>query len=94
MHHMRDEFVRPGPDGAPWEQFQMPDFEEITAENLKYDLDDAMKLQARTLGCSVPEALRCACGLHLPGSHIMLAWPAEPGMHMVGHAGMLLALAA
>ncbi|KAK9842464.1 hypothetical protein WJX81_001323 [Elliptochloris bilobata] len=57
--HVRDEFVRAallGPefDGA------LPPFEEITAENLACDLEDAKKLQARTLGCQAPEELSSA----------------------------------
>ena len=49
LHHMRDEYVRSMP-GSLWADVQLPEFDEIVAENLKADLDDAKKLQARTLG--------------------------------------------
>jgi hypothetical protein len=42
--------------GDKWEQ-QPPAFNEVLAENLKYDLEDAAKLQARTMGCDNPSEL-------------------------------------
>lgn len=39
-----------------WEQAP-PHLAEILPENLKYDMEDATKLQLRTMGCSNPEEL-------------------------------------
>ena len=59
LFHLKDTFVKSGPtDETTWEGFEMPQLEEITGENLKYDLDDARKMQSRTLGCSAPEDVR------------------------------------
>lgn len=61
IYHLTDGFVRPAPPAnLKWREFVPPALEEITAENLKHDLDDARQLQERTLGCFKPQDLRYA----------------------------------
>ena len=52
---------------VPLEQWDSPPpaFREVTADNLKFDLEDALKMRKRIMGCHNPEELiarfRCGC---------------------------------
>ena len=60
LRHMQDDFVRGGPTvNNTFAKFVLPHMKEITAENLKADMEDARKLQSRTLGCNAPQELKC-----------------------------------
>ncbi|KAK9785855.1 hypothetical protein WJX73_004640 [Symbiochloris irregularis] len=59
LHHLADDFVRAGPTiNNTFAKFVLPKMREITPENLKADMEDARKLQSRTLGCNAPQELK------------------------------------
>ncbi|EIE24267.1 hypothetical protein COCSUDRAFT_65824 [Coccomyxa subellipsoidea C-169] len=68
--HVRDELVG---SSLLDENFQgtLPAFEEILAENLVYDIEDAHKLQSRTMGCTPPTALSDRWPLHWGGCNFI-----------------------
>ncbi|CAL8462169.1 g1700 [Coccomyxa elongata] len=68
--HIRDELVG---SSLLDENFQgaLPGLEQILAENLLYDIDDAQKLQLRTLGCTPPTELSKRWPLHWGGCNFI-----------------------
>lgn len=53
LYHVRDDMVRRNLElDGPF-----PNFDMVTARNLKYDTEDAEKLAKRTMGCSSPQEL-------------------------------------
>ncbi|KAK9906760.1 hypothetical protein WJX75_007525 [Coccomyxa subellipsoidea] len=68
--HVRDELVG---SSLLDDNFQgtLPAFEEILAENLVYDIEDAQKLQSRTMGCTPPKELSDRWPLHWAGCNFI-----------------------
>ena len=56
MLHVDDVYSRAYVPPDKWEA-PPPAFREVTADNLKFDLEDALKMQKRIMGCHNPEEL-------------------------------------
>ena len=61
--HVDDVYSRAYVAPVKWD-LPPPSFREVTADNLKFDLEDALKMRKRIMGCRNPEELvaKFRCG--------------------------------